>query len=399
MKQQQPTDKLHAFILEQIRQQGETGLSFADFMQHCLYHPRYGYYMQQRERIGKKGDFYTSTSVHHLFGVLLARQLAQMFEILNMPLFTIVEQGAGEGHLALDVLDELKRREPELYAVLDYCIIEISPDNRKRQKRILAEHACVRWTTLEQLESVRGCFISNELIDAFPVYVVEKHASKLYEVRVIEDDGAFAEKLFPAPDELKQHFSALGVEPVEGNRAELCPAAARWMTQVAGILERGFVITVDYGYPATELYAPFRRNGTLMCYAQHTTNENPYQNVGQQDITAHVDFTLLEQAGARAGLVPLYFAEQYRFLMGLGFVEELVRLQALASTPEAAMALRMTLKNLIVPDSGMGDTFKVLIQGRGVGKPDLLCSRSVADIAALFTPDAPKLRHSNERLI
>ncbi len=388
MKQSQPTDKLHAFILEQIRQQGETGLSFADFMQHCLYHARYGYYMQERERIGKKGDFYTSTSVHHLFGVLLARQLAQMFEILATPRFTVVEQGAGEGHLAFDVLNELKRRKPELYAVLDYCIIEISPDNRKRQAHILAEHTCVRWTTLEQVGPVRGCFISNELIDAFPVHVVEKHAGTLYEVRVTEDDGAFAEKLFPAPDALKQHFKDLGVEPVEGNRAELCPAAARWMQQVAGTLEQGFVITVDYGYPAIELYAPFRRSGTLMCYTQHTANDNPYQNVGQQDITAHIDFTLLEQAGAQAGLAPLYFAEQYRFLMGLGFIEELMRLQAQASSAEEAMALRMTLKNLIVPDSGMGDTFKVLIQGRGVGEPELLCSRSVADIAALFTMDA-----------
>ncbi|MDY0184831.1 MAG: SAM-dependent methyltransferase [Desulfuromonadaceae bacterium] len=390
MKQQQSTHMLHTFILEQIRRQGDAGLSFADFMQQCLYHPSYGYYMQQRERIGKKGDFYTSSSVHHVFGVLLARQLAQMFEILAMPDFTIVEQGAGEGHLALDVLDELKRREPEVYAALDYCIVEISPDNRTRQAHLLAEHECVRWATLEQLKSVRGCFISNELVDAFPVHVVEKHAGKLYEVRVIEDDGAFVEKLFPAAAALRMHFDSLGVEPVEGNRAELCPDAATWMQQVAEILERGFVITVDYGYPAAELYAPFRLNGTLMCYAQHTTNENPYQNVGQQDITAHVDFTLLEQTGARAGLVPLYFGEQYRFLMGLGFVEELMRLQAQTTDPGAAMALRMTLKNLIVPDSGMGDTFKVLIQGRGVGEPELLCSRSVADIAASFTMDAPK---------
>lgn len=390
MMQQQTAGKLHTFILEQIRKHDDAGLSFADFMQHCLYHPSYGYYMQQRERIGKKGDFYTSSSVHKVFGALLARQLAQMFKLLDTPTFTVVEQGAGEGHLALDVLDELKMREPVLYAALDYCIVEIGPDNRKRQAHILAEHPCVRWMKLEQLESVHGCFISNELVDAFPVHLVEKHANKLYEVRVVEDAGGFAEKLIPASAVLRQHFKNLGVEPVEGNRAELCPSAALWMEQVAEILERGFIITVDYGYPAEELYAPFRRAGTLMCYAQHTANDNPYQHVGQQDITAHVDFTLLEQTGARAGLTRLYFAEQYRFLMGLGFVEELIRLQAQTSNPEEAMALRMTLKNLIVPDSGMGDTFKVLIQGRGVGEPSLLCSRSVADIAAQFTMNAQR---------
>jgi SAM-dependent MidA family methyltransferase len=383
------TDSLRSIILERIRAQGETGMSFADFMQLCLYHPVYGYYMQDRERIGKKGDFYTSSSVHELFGALLARQLEQMYTLLGCRLFTVVEQGAGEGHLALDILTALHNNAPDCYAALDYCIAEISPENRARQEQLLQAHPCVRWCELEHLEPVRGCFLSNELVDAFPVHLVEKHDNILYEVRVIERSGDFAEKLVPASDNLIEHFARLGYAPVEGNRAELCPDAAQWMEQVAAKLERGFVITLDYGYPAQELYAPFRRNGTLMCYSRHSANDNPYQDVGEQDITAHIDFTLLQQVGNSCGLKTLYFGEQYRFLMGLGFVEELLRLQARETDADRAMSLRMTLKNLIVPDSGMGDTFKVLVQGRGVDNPELLCHRSVAAIAASFSMNAP----------
>ncbi|MCA1797280.1 MAG: SAM-dependent methyltransferase [Geobacteraceae bacterium] len=384
MNKQPVAEKLYPIIIEHIRKQGGAGLSFADFMQLCLYHPRYGYYIQDRERIGKGGDFFTSSSVHEVFGTLLARQLAQMHAILGHSTFTVVEQGAGEGQLALDILNQLQIHAPECYAELDYCIVEISPENCKRQIDLLHAHRCVRWSDFVNVQKVEGCFLSNELVDAFPVHMVEKHEGVLYEVRVIECDGVLAEKLVPASGAVTEHFARLGVEPTEGNRAELCPAAAKWMDQVASKLKQGFVITLDYGYPAAELYAPFRRNGTLMCYSCHSANDNPYQNVGEQDITAHVDFTLLQQIGKEAGLDTLYFGEQYRFLMGLGFVEELMRLQAQKTDPDEAMALRMTLKNLIVPDSGMGDTFKVLVQGRGVDNPELLCSRSVADIAAQF---------------
>lgn len=381
--------ELYPVILEHIREQGDAGLSFADFMQLCLYEPQYGYYMQNRERIGKEGDFFTSSSVHAVFGALLARQLEQMYSILGQPAtFTVVEQGAGEGHLALDILTELQTHAPECYAALDYCLIEISPENRKRQADLLHAHKCVRWSTLEQIEAVHGCFISNELVDAFPVHMVERHKGILYEVRVIEKAGALAEKLVPASDHIVAHFTRLGVQPAEGCRAELCPAAAVWMEQVAAKLKHGFVITLDYGYPAAELYAPFRRHGTLMCYSRHSANDNPYQMVGEQDITVHVDFTLLQQSGTAAGLDTLYFGEQYRFLMGLGFVEELMRLQTQKEDPSEALALRMTLKNLIMPDGGMGETFKVLVQGRGVGSPELLCSRSMADIAAQISMDA-----------
>ncbi|OQY17867.1 MAG: hypothetical protein B6I36_08295 [Desulfobacteraceae bacterium 4572_35.1] len=374
------SQELKKFICNEIAEHG--GIPFDEYMHHCLYHPQYGYYVYPRQRIGSKGDFFTSSSVHRVFGRLIAVQLKQMWEVLGEKNFTIVEQGAGEGDLALDILDALAMQAPEFYAHLQYIIVEISPDNRRRQRGKLAEHgSVVSWRAFDELPEINGCFLSNELVDAFPVSVVEKRDGQLHELFVIEKDGRFVEELrVPVSSRIEQHFDKLGVAPMEDNRAELCTVASEWVENVAAKLKRGFVLTIDYGYPAQELYASFRKNGTLLCYHQHQANDNPYQNIGCQDITTHVDFTLLQQVGAQAGLRTIYFAEQYRFLIGLGFVEELVRLQAQEEDECKALALRMTLKNLIMPDGGMGETFKVLIQEKNVGDVKLQCARTLRDI-------------------
>jgi len=372
-------------LAEELRERIAAGgpLPFAEFMAACLYHPQHGYYMTPRERIGKSGDFFTSSSVHALFGRLVARQLAQMADLLGADTFQVVEQGAGEGHLALDILDALAAAAPELYARLTYVLIEVSPDSRARQARMLAAHAArVAWCHADEWRIESGCFLSNELVDAFPVHVVEKHAGELREVFVVNAaNGGFAEELHPpSTPALAEHCRWLGVAPAEGNRAEVNLAAPDWMREVAGRIARGFVITIDYGYPAAELYALHRREGTLLCYRQHQADDDPYSAVGEKDITTHVDFTALQRAGEEAGLASLWFGEQYRFLLGLGFFEELVRLQALCTDEREARALRLTLKNLIVPEQGMGETFKVLVQGKGVGRPELLCARPIAAI-------------------
>lgn len=372
---------LIAELRERIATTG--GLPFAEFMAACLYHPRHGYYMTPRERIGKGGDFFTSSSVHALFGRLIARQLAQMAELLADPRFDVVEQGAGEGHLALDILDALAAEAPELYARLRYTLVEAGPASRERQARRLAGHReRVAWATAEEWSIDSGCFLSNELVDAFPVHVVEKQGGRLRELFVVNDPaGGFAEELRePSTAELEAHFRWLGTVPFEGNRAEVNLAAPAWMREVGNRIRRGFAVTIDYGYPANELYAPHRRGGTLMCYRQHRADEAPFADAGTKDITAHVDFTALQRAGEEAGLSTLWFGEQYRFLLGLGFFEELVRLEAQCGDEREARALRLTLKHLIVPEQGMGETFKVLVQGKGTGAPALLCARSLADI-------------------
>ena len=219
------------------------------------------------------------------------------------------------------------------------------------------------------------------MLDAFPVHLIEKHAGKLREIYVVNKDGCFSEELRPlSSSSIEEYFQSVNIEPAEGNRCEVNLAAGDWISQVAGALQRGFVLTIDYGYLAEELYAPYRHAGTLLCYHQHQTNENPYQRVGGQDITAHIDFTSLQKVGEQHNLETLYFGQQYQFLMGLGFLEMLIELESRETDPAKAQALRMNLKTLILPEGGMGESFKVLIQGKNVGRPELLCSRRISEI-------------------
>ncbi len=364
------------------------GIPFARFMEQALYHPRYGYYTSERVRIGKKGDFFTSSSVHYAFGQLIARQLEQMWRLLGEGDFVIAEQGAGEGHLALDILDSLQRDYPEFYRQVRYRIVEISEDNIRRQKSNLSRHTDlgrIGWCALNELGGMRGCFLSNELLDAFPVHLVQQVGGQLREVYVVNGDAGFSEELRkPSTPALAEYFQRLGITLLEGNRAEVNLAACRWLDDVAAVLERGFVMTIDYGYPAEELYAPARHAGTLLCYFRHQTNEDFYCRPGCQDMTAHVDFTTLQHEGRRLGLEPVYYGRQYQFLMGLGFFELLLQLQEGETDPRRAQALRMSLKRLILPEEGMGENFKVLIQSKGVEPCELLCARRIKDISTLL---------------
>lgn len=373
--------QLEKVLVQRIHEHGP--LSFAAFMESCLYDPEFGYYMTTRPRIGRSGDFFTSSSVHAIFGQLVARQLQQMWEILGRPdNFVVAEQGAGSGHLCLDILDALAKDSPVFYAVLRYAIVEISEDNRSRQAQLLTHHVgTVEWCQQAELRGMVGCYLSNELIDAFPVHLVEMFDGRLQEVFVSVENGSFKEVLQDvSTPELTDYLQQLGVELAAGNRAEINLAAPVWMRDVAELLHRGFVLTIDYGYVAAELYAPWRTSGTLLCYHQHSSCDNPYIRLGEQDITAHVDFTSLIKAGEECGLKPLFFGDQCKFLLGLGFVDALLAAQACETEEHRAQALRLTLKNLILPDGGMGEIFKVLVQGKGVGTPDLLCARSLRDL-------------------
>jgi SAM-dependent MidA family methyltransferase len=379
--EQSPQSHLENLLVERILAEGP--LPFFKFMEACLYHPEYGYYMTARQRIGRNGDFFTSSSVHALFGQLIARQLHQMWELLECPAdFVIAEQGAGTGHLALDILNALEKDFPEFYGLLRYRIVEINAESRAHQAQLLSRHQnAVGWCRHSDLTDLVGCYLSNELVDAFPVHLVEKRDDKLFEVYVVVENGTFQEVLHdPSTEELANYLEWVGVELAEGNRAEINLTAPTWLRTVAGLLLRGFILTIDYGYLAGELYAPWRTTGTLMSYYQHTSGENPYIRLGEQDLTAHVDFSALIKAGEESGLQQLFYGDQCKFLLGLGFVDALLQAQAREQEPHRAQALRLTLKNLILPDGGMGEIFKVLIQGKGVGPQNLLCARSLRDL-------------------
>ena len=378
---QAPQSPLREILLERIRIEGP--LTFSEFMKSCLYHPEYGYYMSARQRIGREGDFFTSSSVHALFGQLIAKQLHQMWEILGCPAdFVIAEQGAGAGHLCLDILSALEVDHPDFYNSLRYCLVEISAENRLRQVQLLLRHQnAVSWCQQSDLAGMIGCYLSNELVDAFPIHLVERRADKLLEVYVTVENETFQEVLLdPSTEELANYLAWVGVELAEGNRAEINLAAPSWIRDVAGLLQRGFLLTIDYGYLASELYAPWRTSGTMMCYYQHTSGENPYIHIGEQDLTAHVDFSALIKAGEESGLRQLFYGDQCKFLLGLGFVDALLTAQAHVKESHHAQALRLTLKNLILPEGGMGGIFKVLIQGKGVSSQNLLCGRALRDL-------------------
>ncbi|WP_343213486.1 class I SAM-dependent methyltransferase [Geomobilimonas luticola] len=374
------TTPLLKIIVDRIGARGP--LTFAEYMAACLYEPGLGYYTSPGRKVGAEGDFYTSSNVHEVFGRLIGREICRMWEIMGQPAgFQIVEVGAGNGRLASDIVGAIAELAPSLYAGLTYRFIEAEPSLADAQRLMLGEHAARgAWSSPADLAAgdlaITGCILSNELIDALPTHMVEMTADGLREVYVTARDGELAEVLeAPSTPDLQAYLDRIGIRLVEGQRAEINLAAGNWLAGVARSLVRGFVMTIDYGYPAAELYSSHRLNGTLLCYHRHTIEENPYIRPGEQDITSHVDFTSLSLRGAELGLQDVWFGEQYRFLMGAGMMEELLALEAKATTEPERIRHRLALKKLLLPDGGMGDTFRVLIQSRGVENPRLLCMR------------------------
>jgi SAM-dependent MidA family methyltransferase len=342
----------------------------------ALYHPQYGYYMRQpdsadHERIGWSGDFYTSSDVYPILGRALAAQARQMDELLGRPTpFMIVEMGAGKGLLARDCLAAIHAQQESFASRVRYVLIERSPAMRELQRQNLAPWlstpGLVTWVEgLDGLapQSVTGLFFSNELVDAFPVHRVQVTAGRTEELYVDYRGGRFVECLKPPSTILlAQYLQQLHPAWPEGYRTEVNLHAMDWMEQVAQKMDCGFVVTIDYGHTAQDLYGPERKDGTFLCYSQQLTNEDPFLRVGEQDMTAHVDFSGLA-AGEEQGLHVTGFTNQMSFLMGLGVEEMIGELQPESSEFQAAI-------HLLKPD-GMGSTFKVLVQHKGMSHPNL----------------------------
>ena len=369
-------ERLRKFILSEIKKGGP--IPFSRFMEWCLYHPDYGYYRSERMRIGRDGDFYTSPCVHPVFGALIAKQLDQMAEQLGGKTFDIVEQGGGRGYLCEDILKWGKKHFSSFYQSLRYHLIETSPHLLKEQKEKLSEYekeGKVVWMDPLAFEEGRalmeGCLLSNELVDAFPVHQVVLDHGNLKEIYVTEDSTQLKEELGELSDpRIASYFESMDVALQEGQRAEVNLKALDWMEKVSHCLKKGFVLTIDYGYLAEELYGPHRREGTLLCYTQHRTSDNPYEQLGEQDITAHVNFTSLIQKGEEVGLRFTGLVPQYRFLIALGLLQEIESLGREMSEIDA-LQLRLSVKHLIEPEVGMGEVFKVLIQHKGIREPEL----------------------------
>lgn len=334
----QATQKLRELIVSRIRAQGP--VTFAQFMEWALYEPGLGYY-EQGSPIGP--DYLTSPHLAADFAQLLAEQIHQFWHILGSPsAFTVIEMGAGSGRLAQDWLTYVRSANPPFWQALEYGILERSAHLRQLQQERLAPFGeKVRWLDWDGIpdNSVTGCFFSNELVDAFPVHRVQVQDGALREIYV--DCGEAAEANFRevlgdlSTPELREYFARLGI-PVEtypsGYQTEVNLKALEWLQLLARKLRRGYVLTIDYGHTAQSYYSPHRAQGTLLAYRQHGSYTDPYVRVGSQDLTAHVDFTTLEQVGESLGLRCLGFTRQSNFLVNLGLTERLAALSQMGSS-------------------------------------------------------------------
>lgn len=374
--------QLKEILTQRIARQGR--ITFADFMAACLYEPGLGYYTSPGRKVGAEGDFYTSISVHAAFGRVIAREIAQMWRCMGSPVtFTLVECGAANARLACDILDYLAERELALYGGLRLVLVEKEPSLESAQREMLAAHIeRISWLTPDEFGSgrftFRGCLYSNELIDALPVHRVLMGEEGLQEIYVTSKAGELCEETGPlSTATIQEYLDRIAIQLHPGQRAEINLAAPAWLASASRALEQGFILTIDYGFPAVELFTPHRKQGTLLCYHRHQTEENPYIRLGQQDITAHVDFSSLMKSGEELGLHTQWFGEQYRFLLTAGIVEEIEEIERSDASEEHKLKLRLALKKLIMPEGGMGDTFRVLVQSKDVNPVRLLCQRRI----------------------
>ncbi len=360
-------NEIISYIAAKVKQR----ISFAEYMDMVLYDPNQGYYSTYAASIGKQGDFFTSVHLGADFGEMLAIQFVQMWDILGKPApFTLVEIGAGQGYLAVDILNYLQEHHRDLFTVLKYTIIEKSHQLRQVQQQKLQGFP-VYWCDLGEIENnaIVGCIFSNELVDALPVHQFVVEAGQLKEVYVgISSENTLVEIIDePSTPKFNQYFDLIEIDinsyPI-GYRSEINLAAQDWLTQVADKLQRGYIITIDYGYNAHRYYNPRRSQGTLQCYYQHRRHDNPYINIGKQDITTHVNFTALERWGETCGLVKVGFTKQSLFLMALGLGERIAALSNSNLSVSNILRRRDSLHQLLDP-MGLGD-FGVLIQSKGL---------------------------------
>jgi len=364
--------ELSRLIKETISSEGN--ISFRRFMDMALYHPKLGYYMSKRTKIGWEGDFFTSPDLHPALAVSIMKQLAEMRQIMvGTGRLKVVEAGGGKGELCRQILSAAAERDSILFDALEYIIVEKSPSFAAVQKEHIGSFDMLRGKVIwrdsieEALEDSECCVVlSNELLDAFPVHKVVYEGGSWQEAYVCVEEGIFKEIHAPVSDtNLENYLAKLEGPFVEGYTTELNLDAMDWIMRVGQNLQKGFVLTIDYGYSRGDYFAPERTKGTLLCYHRHELCEDPYQRVGEQDITAHVDFTSIAEAGEKAGLLPVGYCDQFHFLMGLGVFEELKSMDETESYDVEGHAENQAIKSLLMPE-GMGGTFKVLIQCKGL---------------------------------
>lgn len=355
------SERVAAHIREEIAASGGW-ISFARYMELALYAPGLGYYCAGSRKLGKAGDFVTAPEISPLYGQTLARQVKQ---VLDSGFDEVLEVGAGSGALAATLLEELEHSGK---APRNYLILELSSDLRERSRDTLAErvpHLLERVAWLNRLPpSFSGVVIGNEVLDAMPVHMVRVQGGKIEEggVGVRADRVDWSWRI--ASGDLLEAARAL--ELPEGFRTEIPLVARAFMRSLAGVLEKGLALFVDYGFPAKEYYHPQRKEGTLMCHYRHRAHSDPFFFPGLQDITSHVDFSAIAAAAREGGLDLAGYTSQAQFLVNCGITEVMAR------TPSEDGARYLPLANQanrLTSPAEMGELFKVIAFGRGFSAP------------------------------
>jgi SAM-dependent MidA family methyltransferase len=338
-------------------------IPFSRFMELALYAPGLGYYAAGKQKFGAAGDFITAPEMGSLFARCLARPCQSTLAQLGGG--DILEAGPGNGALAADLLLEL---EALGHLPKRYLILELSNELRERQAETLQCKAPQLLQRVHWLDALpadfRGVILANELLDAMPTERFKVTSGGVQQLHVARENDRFVWHEIPADDRIRARVEPLALSP--GYTSEINLQAEAWVRSVADILEQGVMLLVDYGFPRAEFYHPQRTDGTLMCHYRHRAHDDPLTLVGLQDITAHIDFTAIAEAGIETGLSLLGYTSQAAFLIGCG-LEQLMS----ASDPRdtrAHLGLTQQVKKLTSPHE-MGELYKVIALGRGTREP------------------------------
>lgn len=334
----------------------------------ALYHPSLGYYRSGRDKLGETGDFITAPLISPLFSRCIARQCEQILNACDSGMKrSIVEFGAGDGRMMVDILNCF---ETDANDFDEYLVVETSADLVRRQKATLRQSGCihadkVRWAG-DYDANICGVVLGNELLDALPVKRFEINAQGVpHELGVcVRDNGfdwAVSNQSLPQP--MLDRLSALELEP--GYRSELGMQAESWVRMAAEKLHQGGMLLIDYGFPAETYYHRDRRDGTLICHYQHLAEHNPFIHIGEQDMTAHIDFTAIVGAGRKAGMIPHGYTNQADFLISLGILQDYEQQMDFETDPRATLELAQQIKKLTMPHE-MGELFKAVSLIRGI---------------------------------
>ncbi|WP_164984849.1 class I SAM-dependent methyltransferase [Ammoniphilus sp. CFH 90114] len=368
-------------IKKKMDQSPRRSISYYEYMEMALYSPSLGYYAKEKIKVGKEGDFYTNSSVGDVYGQTLAHIIADMLSRLpeSEPKY-LVEFGGGDGRLMAQILSEWLETMPTFMREVQPIMIEKSEFHRGLQEKQLRDFP-VLWVKgwdelIIQKGSINGVIFSNELLDAFPIYIAEWSRGKWHEVRVgwNEQRGELEEQIDEITDQAFLdycHQEEVHIPKRDGYRLEMNRDAGRWLKEIAEGLKTGYLITVDYGFLRPELYIPQRNKGTVMCYHQHTATEDVLSLPGEKDITTHVNFSYLMEEGEKNGLKNLGFFTQSQFLINGGILSRLQSHQESDPFHGAVSKRNRAIKQLIMP-GGMGDTFKVLVQSKGKVEREVL---------------------------